>query len=415
MTVNPSVNLSELNARVLTACAELSRLTEVPGETTRPYLCPSTRDVHAFLFAWAARLDLSVRVDAVGNLRARREGPTPDAPTLYVGSHIDTVPNAGAFDGMLGVLLAYALAEAVQGQALPFALELLAFSEEEGVRYGVPFIGSRALTGTADAMLDLRDAQGQTVAEAIHAFGLNPDHVPDARVQGESVGFLEFHIEQGPVLQAAGAAVGVVSAIAGQNRVLLDFVGRASHAGTTPMLHRRDALAAAAHFVVAAEDRARHTPGLVATVGVMQARPGAINIVPGDVHCTLDIRHERDAARLDALPALLDDAHRFAAERGVTLTVTPKMEEPATPMDAGFRALLHRAAEAEGLAHPELVSGAGHDAMVMATVMPAAMLFIRSPNALSHHPDEMVNADDVEAALRVGVRFVEELAQEVRA
>ncbi|WP_309570964.1 M28 family peptidase, partial [Deinococcus sp.] len=141
MTVNPSMNLADLNARVLAACAELSTLTEVPGETTRPYLCPSTRDVHAFLRGWADRLGLSVRVDAVGNLRARREGLGPDAPTLYVGSHIDTVPNAGAFDGILGVLLAYALAEAVQEQALPFALEVLAFSEEEGVRYGVPFIG----------------------------------------------------------------------------------------------------------------------------------------------------------------------------------------------------------------------------------------------------------------------------------
>lgn len=415
MTVNPGVDLSELNVRVLAACTELAQLTEVPGTTTRPYLCPSTRDVHAFLFAWAQRLGLDVRVDAVGNVRARREGPTPDAPTLYVGSHIDTVPDAGAFDGVLGVLLAYALAEAVQGQDLPFALELMAFSEEEGVRYGVPFIGSRALTGTADAMLGLTDADGLTVADAIHAFGLNPDHLPDARVQGQSLGFLEFHIEQGPVLQAAGAAVGVVTAIAGQNRVLLDFTGRASHAGTTPMNHRKDALAAAARFVVAAEDMARATPGLVATVGVMQARPGAINIVPGSVHCTLDIRHEHDAVRLEKLPLLLADAERFATERGVTLTVTPKMEESATPMDAGFQALLHRAADAGGLPHPELVSGAGHDAMILGTVMPAAMLFIRSPNALSHHPDEMVNADDVEAALRVGVRFVELLAQEVGA
>lgn len=425
MTVNPGVNLTDLNARVLAACAKLALLTEVPGTITRPYLCPTTRDVHAFLRGWAEELGLSVRVDAVGNLRARREGPTPDAPTLYVGSHIDTVPDAGAFDGMLGVLLAYALAEAVQGHALPFALELLAFSEEEGVRYGVPFIGSRALTGTADAMLELKDADGRSAADAIRAFGLDPDDLPDARVQGQPVegqlvqsralGFLEFHIEQGPVLQAAGAAVGVVTAIAGQNRVLLDFKGRASHAGTTPMGHRRDALAAAARFVVAAEDMARGTPGLVATVGVMQARPGAINIVPGDVHCTLDIRHEHDAVRLEKLPALLAEAERFATERGVTLTVTPKMEEPATPMDAGFQALLHRAADAEGLVHPELVSGAGHDAMVMATIMPAAMLFIRSPNELSHHPDEMVNPEDVEAALRVGVRFVEGLAQDVSA
>ncbi|GHF46038.1 allantoate deiminase [Deinococcus metalli] len=415
MTSNPGVTLSDLNARVLAACADLARLTEVPGTTTRPYLCPSTRDVHAFLFGWAARLGLSVRVDAVGNLRARREGPAPDAPTLYVGSHIDTVPNAGAFDGVLGVLLAFALAEAVQERPLPFALELVAFSEEEGVRYGVPFIGSRALTGTADDLLGLTDAEGQTVADAIMAFGLNPDHLPDARVHGQSLGFLEFHIEQGPVLQAAGAALGVVSAIVGQNRVLLDFTGQASHAGTTPMAHRKDALAAAARFVVAAEELARSTPGLVATVGIMHARPGAINIVPGEVHCTLDLRHPDDAVRLEKLHGLLEGAQHFAAERGVTLTVSPMMGEDATPMDAGLRDLLHRAAGAEGAAHPELVSGAGHDAMILATVMPAAMLFIRSPNALSHHPDEMVNSDDVEAALRVGVRFLDVLAQEVGA
>ncbi|THF86332.1 allantoate amidohydrolase [Deinococcus sp. KSM4-11] len=405
--------MTELNARVLAACRELATLTEVPGETTRTYLCPTTRDVHAFLRAWADWLGLSTTVDAVGNLRSRRE--SAGARTLYVGSHIDTVPNAGAYDGMLGVLLAYALVEALGDRGLPFAIEVLAFSEEEGVRYGVPFIGSRALTGTVNEMLGLLDAEGQSVEDAIRAFGLSPDDLPAARVTGGALGYVEVHIEQGPVLQAAGAAVGVVTAIAGQNRVLLDFRGRASHAGTTPMAHRRDALAAAAHFVVAVEDRARNTPGLVATVGVMQARPGAINIVPGDVHCTLDIRHERDAARLDALPALLDDAQRFAAERGVTVTVTPKMEERATPMDAGFQALLHHAADDEGLLHPELVSGAGHDAMVMGTVMPAAMLFVRSPNALSHHPDEMVNPEDVEAALRILLRFVERLALEVTA
>ena len=415
MTVNPNVNLAELNIRVLAACRDLAALTEVPGETTRPYLCPSTRGVHAFLRAWADRLGLSTRIDAVGNLRSRREGPRPDAPTLYLGSHIDTVPNAGAYDGVLGVLLAYALAEAVQGQDLPYALEVLAFSEEEGVRYGVPFIGSRALTGTAGPLLDLRDKEGLTVSAAIRTYGLNPDELPDAEIRGESLGYLEFHIEQGPVLQAAGAAVGVVTAIAGQNRVLLDFSGQASHAGTTPMTHRRDALAAAARFVVAAEDRARATSGLVATVGVMQARPGAINIVPGEVHCTLDIRHERDEVRLEALPLLLADAGRFAAERGVTVSITPRMEEAATPMDARFQTLLRQAAADLGLDAPDVLSGAGHDAMILATRMPAAMLFLRSPNALSHHPGEMVNAQDVEAALRVGLRFLERLAQDVKA
>ncbi|GHG28067.1 Zn-dependent hydrolase [Deinococcus indicus] len=402
--------IAGLAAHARAACLDLARLTEVPGEITRTFLSPPTRDVTAYLSAWAHELGLSVRVDAAGNLRARREGPSPDAPTLYLGSHVDTVPNAGAFDGVLGVTLAFAVAAALRDTPLPFALELLAFSEEEGVRFGVPFIGSRALTGTLEPLLTLEDARGVSVRGALEAYGLDPAELPGARVNGQSVGFLEFHIEQGPVLQAAGASVGVVSAIAGQDRLLLDFAGQASHAGTTPMAHRRDALAAAARFTVAAEDLARATPGLVATVGVMTARPGAINVIPGEAHCTLDLRHEHDLVRAGALDTLLADARRFAGERGVTLTVTHKMAQPAVPMDLAFRGGLRRAAARVGQLAPDLVSGAGHDAMILADVMPAAMLFLRSPNALSHHPDEMAEPADVEAALRVGVAFVQDLA-----
>ncbi len=404
-------DLTLLSRRALDACATLAAHTEVPGEITRTFLSAPSRDVTAFLTAWADELGLEVRVDAAGNLRARRAGPTPDAPTLFLGSHVDTVPDAGAFDGVLGVTLAFAVAEALRGEALPFALELLAFSEEEGVRFGVPFIGSRALTGTLEPLLTLRDARGVSVLDAIRAYGLDDAALPDAAVQGGALGFLEFHIEQGPVLQAAGAAVGVVSAIVGQDRVLLDFTGQAAHAGTTPMGHRRDALAAAARFAVAAEELARATPGLVATVGVMTARPGAINVIPGAAHCTLDLRHEDDAVRAGALEALLSAARTFAEERGVTLDVTHKMAQPAIPMDAAFRDLLRGAAAQEGLLAPDLVSGAGHDAMILAETMPAAMLFLRSPNALSHHPDEMVNPEDVDAALRVGVAFVRALAR----
>ncbi|GGR56311.1 Zn-dependent hydrolase [Deinococcus seoulensis] len=402
--------IAGLAARARAACLDLARLTEVPGEITRTFLSPPTRDVTAYLSAWAAELGLSVRVDAAGNLRARREGPSPDAPTLYLGSHVDTVPDAGAFDGVLGVTLAFAVAGALRDTPLPFALELLAFSEEEGVRFGVPFIGSRALTGTLDPLLTLEDARGVSVRGALEGYGLDPAELPGARVSGPSVGFLEFHIEQGPVLQAAGASVGVVSAVAGQDRLLLDFVGQASHAGTTPMAHRRDALAAAARFAVAAEDLARSVPGLVATVGVMTARPGAINVIPGEAHCTLDIRHEHDPVRAGALNTLLEAAQGFAQERGVTLTVTHKMAQPAVPMAPAFRDGLRRAAAQVGQRAPDLVSGAGHDAMILADVMPAAMLFLRSPNALSHHPDEMAEPADVEAALRVGVAFVQDLA-----
>ncbi|GGM08050.1 allantoate amidohydrolase [Deinococcus aerophilus] len=401
-----------LTRKIMDACAALACYTEVPGEINRPFLCPTTHQVHAYLIRWADGLGLQTRVDAAGNLRSRRAGPTPDAPTLYLGSHLDTVPNAGAYDGILGVVMGYAMLEALGDQTLPYAVEVLGFSEEEGVRYGVPFIGSRTLVGTVDEMLELRDAAGHSVREALSGYGLNVQDLGAARFRRPALGYLEIHAEQGPVLQDAGVSVGVVQGIAGQNRVLLDFVGQASHAGTTPMGLRRDALAAAARFAVAAEDLARATPGLVATVGVMTARPGAINVIPGEAHCTLDLRHAHDGVRLQALEQLLHTARAEAGARGVSVTITPKMEEPATPMSDTLRALLHRAAEAEGLPHPELVSGAGHDAMILAAHMPAAMLFVRSPNALSHHPDELVLPEDVADALRLSVRFLHLLAEQ---
>ncbi len=401
-----------LSHKIMDACAALACYTEVEGETNRSFLCPTTRQVHDYLTGWADALGMTTHQDAAGNLRSRLDGPTPDAPTLYLGSHLDTVPNAGAYDGILGVVMGYAMLEAVRGERLPYAVEVVGFSEEEGVRYGVPFIGSRALVGTVDDMLELCDAAGQSVRDAITEYGLNVEELGEAQYRGRALGYFEIHAEQGPVLQDAGVSLGVVEGIAGQNRVILDFVGQASHAGTTPMHLRRDALAAAARFAVAAEDLARATPGLVATVGVMQARPGAMNVIPGEAHCTLDIRHARDEVRLPALQQLLNTASTVAQERGVTVTLTPKMEEQATPMSDAFKALLHRAAQAEGLPHPELVSGAGHDAMIMAAHMPSAMLFVRSPNALSHHPDELVLVEDVADALRLSVRFLHLLAEE---
>ncbi|GGL78677.1 Zn-dependent hydrolase [Deinococcus aerolatus] len=401
-----------LSHKIMDACAALACYTEVEGETNRPFLCPTARQVHEYLTGWADSLGMTTHQDAAGNLRSRLDGPTPDAPTLYLGSHLDTVPNAGAYDGILGVVMGYAMLEAVKGERLPYAVEVVGFSEEEGVRYGVPFIGSRALVGTVEGMLELCDAAGQSVRDAITDYGLNVEEIGEAQYRGRALGYFEIHAEQGPVLQDAGVSLGVVEGIAGQNRVILDFVGQASHAGTTPMHLRRDALAAAARFAVAAEDLARATPGLVATVGVMQARPGAMNVIPGEAHCTLDIRHARDEVRLPALQQLLDTARTVAQERGVTVTLTPKMEEHATPMSDSFKALLHRAAEAEGLPHPELVSGAGHDAMILAAHMPSAMLFVRSPNALSHHPDELVLPEDVADALRLSVRFLHLLAEQ---
>ena len=410
-----SATEAKLTQIVLDACDALACETEVAGEINRPFLCPCTATVHAYLRGWADRLGMSTRVDAVGNLRSRKETALAGAPTLYIGSHLDTVPNAGKYDGILGVVMGYALVEALGEKTLPYSIEVVGFSEEEGVRFGVPFIGSRALVGTADDMLALQDAGAMTVRDAIRSYGLDPDGLNEAEVQGDPLGYFEIHIEQGPVLQDLGAALGVVEAIAGQNRFLFRFEGRASHAGTTPMNLRRDALAAAARFAVEAEQVARDTPGLVATVGVMQAEPGAINVVPDVVNASLDIRHARDEVRQQAVKHLLDALHEFCRERGVTVDITPKMEEAATPMSEPFKTLLHQAAGELGLTHPELVSGAGHDAQIMATKMPSAMLFVRSPNALSHHPDEMVNREDITEALRVGTRFLELLAGQVKA
>ncbi|WP_293912078.1 allantoate amidohydrolase [Deinococcus sp.] len=410
-TLPPDTSVSELSRTVLGACAAIANFTSTPGQIHRTFLSPPMRDVHAFLTGWADELGLVTRIDAAGNLRSRLESALPGAPTFYLGSHLDTVPNAGAYDGVLGVVMAYALVGGVQQAPLPFSLEIVGFSEEEGVRFGVPFIGSRALLGTAQELLDLTDREGQTVRGAVQAFGLDPTDLPGAEIQGRSLGYLELHIEQGPVLEAAGQGLGVVSAIVGQSRLSLDFVGRASHAGTTPMTLRRDALAAAAHLLVEAEAHARRTPGLVATVGSLKVAPGAANVIPGSVTCSLDLRHVEDEVRQAAQAHLLAYAAEVASQRQVAFGAEPLLSESATPMDPGLRTLLHQAAAELGLPHAELVSGAGHDAMILARRMPAAMLFLRSPGGLSHHPDEAVLEGDADAVLRLGLRFVELLAR----
>lgn len=401
---------SALAARALARCADLAACTERPGEITRTFLSPPMRDVHAELGSWAASLKLETHIDAAGNWHALRRSARPDARTLLVASHLDTVPNAGAYDGPLGVLLGLGLLEALEGAALPYHLRVVGFSEEEGVRFGAPFLGSRALIGTAGELLDLRDAADVTVRQAITDYGLDASQLPEARLRGEVLGSFELHIEQGPVLEAEGRSLAAVSAIAGQSRLEMTFTGEANHAGTTPMRLRRDALAGASAFVLAAEALARETPGLVATVGSLQVQPGAGNVIPGRVDLTLDLRHGQDEVRGQALTRLLAQAGRIAAERRLTFRHTLKMEERATPMDPGLTALLGEALEAEGQSAPALVSGAGHDAMVLGQVWPATMLFLRSPGGLSHHPDEAVLPEDVEAALRVGVRFLHLLA-----
>jgi allantoate deiminase len=395
---------------VVRVCRELATCSEEPGITTRTFLSPPMRDAHARLGEWMHRAGMAVRVDAAGNLRGTYPGAST-APPLLIGSHLDTVPQAGAFDGILGVVLGVALVDLLGGRRLPFPIEVIGFSEEEGVRFGLPFIGSRALAGTLDdGVLGRTDKAGTSVREAIASFGLDPSAIPAARFDS-ALGYLEFHIEQGPVLDTLGLPLGVVTAIVGQSRFEITFTGSANHAGTTPMAARRDALAGAAEWISAVEAEALDVSDLVATVGRIEVEPGAANVIAGRAAVSLDVRDAEDSVRQAAVERLLAAAHRVAAKRHLSVDVRERLIQPSVPMDHALTAMLARAVERSGSTVHRMASGAGHDAMIMATRTPSAMLFVRSPGGVSHHPDEAVHDADVAAALAAGQYLLEDLAR----
>jgi allantoate deiminase len=409
-----SVGTAERATRAIAECRHIATMSEEPGRTTRRYLTPPVRDLHALLRSKLEADGLTVSLDAAGNLHGMWRPAGAGSRRLIVGSHIDTVPGAGAFDGVLGVTMALELLEMAQEAKLPLAIEVIAFSEEEGMRFGVPFLGSRAVAGRFDrALLELKDRDGKTMETAIREFGLDPDRIAEAVIDGEVMGFFEFHIEQGPVLEAEDLRVAAVTSIAGQTRFALKFIGHANHAGTTPMHLRKDALAAAAEWISEVETLARQTEGLVATVGRVDAEPNAGNVIPGAVRLGFEVRHAEDPVRKRAAEELLEKATTITNRRGLELQHIPQMEQPAVPMDERLTSLLGDAMEAAGMPPRRMPSGAGHDAMVMAARVPTTMLFLRSPSGISHHPDENVRAEDVEAALNVGRKFVERLAAEV--
>jgi allantoate deiminase len=308
-------------------------------------------------------------------------------------------------------VLGIAVVQRLDGRRLPFAMEVIGFSEEEGVRFGTPFIGSRAVAGTLDdAVLSLTDAAGRTVRDAITAYGLDVKELPAARAGADAIGYFEMHIEQGPVLDTLGLPVGVVNAIAGQTRLRVTFSGSANHAGTTPMEGRRDALTGAAEWILSVEREARAGTGVVATVGRVDVAPGATNVIAGSCTASLDVRHFHDGVRTGTVERLISLAREIARRRQLTVAVEATLDQAAVPMNVELEAVLERAVTACGYPLHVLPSGAGHDAMILAPRMPAAMLFLRTPGGVSHHPDEAVREEDVEAAIRVGVRFVEELA-----
>ena len=397
---------------IIARCKAIAELSEQPGCTARTFLSPPMREVHSILRVWMESLGMGVTVDSAGNLRGHYQGLYQDAPRLLIGSHLDTVPCAGAFDGVLGVVLGIAVVESLNGRRLPFAIEIVGFSEEEGVRFGVPFIGSRALIGTLDAaLLEKKDAHGRTVAQAIRDFGLDSSRMSEAILRGPVLGYLEFHIEQGPVLDDLGLPLGVVEAIVGQTQARVSFRGRANHAGTTPMHLRHDAVAAVAEWILAVEREARATPGLVATVGQMETLPGASNVIAGEARASLDVRHASDAQRTAGVDRILSAAKDIAERRGLKLECSARQDQQTVACDPNLVLAMEKAVERAGFPVQRMTSGAGHDAMILAQKVPVAMLFLRSPGGISHHPDERVLSQDLAAALHTGLRFLEQLEE----
>lgn len=401
--------------RAIEQCRQIAAMSEEPVRITRRFLSPPVHAVHACLRARMEAMGMKVHVDAAGNLRGLWQPRAASGKRLVMGSHIDTVPNAGAFDGVLGVVLALEWVALARELELPLAIEVIAFSEEEGVRFGFPFIGSRAVAGRFDRdLLASRDADGVTLENAIRAFGLDPDEILQAELDPRAMGFVEIHIEQGPLLEAEGLSLAVVTAIVGQSRLTLEFKGHANHAGTTPMRLRHDALAAAAECITAVESLALRTEGLTATVGKVLVEPNAGNVIPGVATVSLDVRHAHDSVRQAAVEELVDLAAAIADRRGLGFERSGQLNQPAVPMDERLTSFLADAIEAIGMPVRHMPSGAGHDAMVMAARLPAAMLFLRSPAGISHHPAESVLEQDVEAALEVGRKFLERAAAEFR-
>jgi allantoate deiminase len=397
--------------KVVARCKKLAAFSEDVASTRRTFLCPAMRDCHREITGWLSAVGADVAVDASGNLRGFYAGAHVNAPRLLLGSHLDTVPNAGAYDGVLGVVVAVAILEALEGRRLPFGIEIVGFSEEEGVRFGTPFIGSRALVGRLDdEFLNQRDVNGTSIRAAIEKFGLNPSEIARAMLSDDTLAYLEFHIEQGPVLESLGLGLGVVEAIAGQTRMEFIFLGRSNHAGTTPMHLRHDAIAAAAEWIVAVEHTAKSHPGLVATVGQVEAEPGATNVIARKARATVDLRHASDDVRDRVADMLVSQAEELVERRGLSLRRKVLLSQSAVAMDPFLVEQIAGAIRRTGGEPHRMVSGAGHDAMILAEKIPVAMVFLRTTGGISHDPAESVETEDVAKALECGLHLLDQLA-----
>ncbi|MFG1343764.1 allantoate amidohydrolase [Xanthobacter autotrophicus DSM 431] len=415
----PVPALAPLDGDTITArLKELAAFTEVPGELTRLTLTPAHKRAAAQVSYWMREAGLTqVHMDATGSIVGRYPADRANAKTLLIGSHIDTVRNAGIYDGNLGVLTAIAAVEALKtsGIRLPFAIEVAAFADEEGVRFLSTLTSSKAMAGLFDPRsLEDVDAQGISRIEALRSFGAPVDRVADCRRDPQDMlGYVEVHIEQGPVLEAAGAPLGIVTGIAGASRGHVRVRGEAGHSGTLPMAMRHDALAAAAEMILAVEARGRaNGDDLVATVGTLVIAGSAVNVVPGEVQFSLDVRTLNDDLRHAALADIRATVAEIAARRGVRASVDIGHEVPAAPCHGPLKERMAEVVESLGLPALRLPSGAGHDAMVFRGIMPMAMLFVRSQNG-SHNPREYAAPADIGLAAEALYAFLLKTAQEV--
>ncbi len=393
---------------------ELAAISEDPHKLTRIFLSPEQARASALVQSWMTDAGMATRIDAIGNVVGRYEGARPGLPALVLGSHLDTVRDAGKYDGMLGVITAIACVDALnrEGKRLDFAVEIIGFSDEEGVRYGTTMLGSEAVAGTFDmSLLSRADSQGITMEQALRDFGLDPGQIAACAYGRDDVlAYVEFHIEQGPVLEGWGLPVGCVTSISGATRYEVTIAGQAGHAGTVPMTARKDAMAAAAECVLAVETRCAAEPGLVGTVGRMEVGPGAINVIPGHAAFTIDVRAPEDAQRTRAAADVVHQIEIIARKRGVTLTVRKIHDMGAAPCAPWLMDQVDRAISGLGVSPFRLPSGAGHDGMAMIAIADIGMIFLRCSGGISHNPAEAITVADAEVGAQVLLRLIRDFA-----
>ena len=383
---------------------ELALCSSEADALTRLYLTPEHRAAALLVLGWMRGAGMAAAIDAVGNVVGRYEGRVIGARALLIGSHIDTVRNAGKYDGAFGVVAGIAAVAGLHaaGERLDFAIEVIAFGDEEGVRFPATLTGSRAIAGTLDpAVLDGEDAAGISLRAALEAFGCESAGIAAvARRRADVIAYIELHIEQGPVLETEGLALGVVTAINGASRLSVTLTGQAGHAGTVPMGLRRDAAAAMAEMVLAVERLAGGIAECVATVGRVEVLPGAVNVIPATARFSIDLRHPDDGVRRDALARLHGEMAAIAARRGVGLAVRTDYDVAAAACAPHLVAALEQSVRRAGIAPRRLPSGAGHDGLAIAALCPIAMLFLRCRGGISHHPAEAILAEDADIAVR---------------